>query len=275
MQFLCSYSRRLVGRDQLCIVGGVALNCAANGLIPEPVFVPPVPHDAGVALGAAWHVNPPTGERGAICPYLGIDTYVNGAPTSLATSLEWLPFNEASVVERLLAGEVGGVIEGRAEVGPRALGHRSILALPRPADQRDLINRVKSREPWRPFAPVGLAECGGCLWEERTHLFRYMIGASTVSDTGTEVIAAAMHVDGTARPQVLQEDAGVVGTLLRTLRRSGIPPVLLNTSFNGPNEPIVNTPAEAIATCARLGLDFLVIGDRMTAAKPARAPTVL
>lgn len=273
MQALSFSIRRLARRDELCIVGGVALNCAANGLIPEPVFVPPVPHDTGVALGAAWHVSPPAGERGAMSPYLGLDACADDAPASPAGAcLPWQPFDADAVAERLLAGRVGGVVEGRAEVGPRALGHRSILALPRPADRRDQVNSVKLREPWRPFAPVGLAECNGRLWNERPHLFRYMIGATTVSDTGAGVIAAAMHVDGTARPQVLNDTTGVVGRLLGSLRRSGAPPVLLNTSFNGPDEPIVNSPGEAISTFARLGLDFLVIGDRMAVDVSAGLP---
>jgi carbamoyltransferase len=274
MEFLCSFSRRLIGWDELCITGGVALNCAANGRIPEPVFVPPVPHDAGVALGAAWHVSPPTGRRSAISPYLGMDRGtdrgVYGAQDPfVAAGIAWQPYDEDAVIERLLAGQVGGVVEGRAEIGPRALCHRSLLTLPRPSHQRDRVNRLKSREPWRPFAPVGLAECNGWLWNERPHLFRYMVGAATLSDAGADVIPAAMHVDGTARPQVLDDVTGLVGQLLEALRRAGVPPVLLNTSFNGPNEPIVNSPADAMATFARLGLDFLVIGDRMAVAPPA------
>jgi carbamoyltransferase len=266
VQWLCATGRRLAGRDELCLVGGVALNCAANGLISEPVFVPPVPHDSGVALGAAWHVSPPTGERKAMSPYLGLDITSKGWSNSLTTSgVTCRPLNEELVIERLLSGKVGGIVDGRAEIGPRALGHRSIVTLPRPAERRDQVNRIKSREPWRPFAPVGLAECNGQLWDERQHLFRYMIGASIVTAKGAEVIPGAMHVDGTARPQVATEDLGLVGRLLVELRRDGVHPVLLNTSFNGPDEPIVNTPTEALATFTRLGLDFVVIGDYMIA----------
>ncbi|HEX8245571.1 MAG TPA: carbamoyltransferase C-terminal domain-containing protein, partial [Longimicrobium sp.] len=256
MQLLCASIRHRTGREELCIVGGVGLNCAANGLVPEPVFVPPVPHDAGVALGAAWHVSPPAGERTALSPYLGLDACGDGDGISAAApGLRWQALDEEAVIERLLEGQVGGVVEGRAEVGPRALCHRSLIALPRPVARRDQVNRLKLREPWRPFAPVGLAECDGWLWEGRAHLSRYMIGAAAVTEAGAAIIPAAMHVDGTARPQVLRDETGVVGRLLLRLREGGIPPVLLNTSFNGPDEPIVNTPAEAIATFLRLGLD--------------------
>lgn len=256
---LAALARRAAGREELCLAGGVALNCAANGLVPEPLYVPPVPHDAGVALGAAWALSPPAGPPRALDPYLG------AAPEGGvgAAACAWEPFDAERIAERLAAGRIGAVVEGRAEVGPRALGHRSILALPRPASRRDEVNRVKSREPWRPFAPVALAECDGALWDGRRPFFRYMVGATPVAEAGKAVIPAAMHVDGTARPQVVEDGAGAVASILAALRRGGLPPVLLNTSFNGPGEPIVNSAADAIAAFERLGLDFLVLGDGM------------
>lgn len=264
MQWLATIARSCVGKHQLCVAGGVALNCSANGLLPEPVYIPPVAHDSGAALGAAWHVNPPAGERLALNPYFGL------CPDRVAQNDfmgSWESFDEETVIEWLLEGKIGGVVEGRAEMGPRALCHRSIIALPTPAAQRDRVNTLKRREPWRPFAPVGLAECNGELWGERSHLFKYMLGATNVTKAGEEVIPATIHVDGTARPQIVTKDSGIVARILSRMRAGGMAPVLLNTSFNGPGEPIVNSQSEAIDTMSQLGLDFLVLGNRTIATK--------
>ena len=264
MQWLAALTRSCVGKDQLCVAGGVALNCSANGLLPDPVYIPPVAHDSGTALGAAWHVSPPVGERLALSPYFGLCA---GRVAQIDFTRSWEPFNEATVIEWLLEGKIGGVVEGRAEIGPRALCHRSIIALPTPATQQDRVNALKRREPWRPFAPVGLAECNGELWSERSHLFKYMLGATNVTKAGEVVIPATIHVDGTARPQIVDENSGMVAQLLSRMRAGGMAPVLLNTSFNGPCEPIVNSKSEAIDAMTQLGLDFLILGDRTILAK--------
>jgi carbamoyltransferase len=261
---LAAYARREVGADALCMAGGVALNCSANGKLPEPVYVPPVPHDAGVALGAAWSVCPPTGPPSELSPYLGqaIDGDEIG---SLMAGAGLPPAGEATteaVVDRLTRGLVGAIAHGRAEVGPRALCHRSLLALPDAVSVRDDVNRRKRRERWRPLSPVALASAAGTLWPARPSLHRYMLGATQVRDDQRSSVPAVVHIDGTARVQTIDGDEPVAA-YLAALESAGIPPVLINTSFNTRGEPVVNTAAEAIASAQTIGVDFLVLEGRL------------
>lgn len=261
----------LSGHDAVCLAGGVALNCVANGMLPEPVYIPPFPHDAGVALGAAWCVRPPVDNTGPLSAYLGLNIRVGDEIATLrgAGCLIGDVSMDDLLVE-LLAGRIGAVAEGRAEVGPRALCHRSILALPAPAQVRTRVNAVKRREPWRPFAPVTLSSYARRLWPSQGERERYMIGTAVVSGRARVVMPAAMHVDGTTRPQTLDasSDATVV-RILRGLEAAGVDPVLLNTSFNGRGEPIVNSADDAVGTFLALGLDFLVI-DGLLVRRPGR-----
>lgn len=257
----------LTGHQEVCLAGGVALNCVANGKLPEPLYVPPFPHDAGVSLGAAWRVCPPKHRELLPSPYLGTELRVRGPELDglLAAGYAVSGFTPDAVVELLLDGAIGAVAEGRAEVGPRALGHRSIIAVPNPAEVRNRINTLKSREQWRPLAPVTLADHAPVLWPSQGLRERYMVGSAVVSGPAREVMAAATHpVDGTTRPQVLVPgQAPVVESLLNGLRTAGMPPVLVNTSFNGREEPVVDSAADAARTFRSLGLDFLVLGDRL------------
>lgn len=163
----------------------------------------------------------------------------------------------------LLAGRVGAVVEGRAEVGPQALCHRSVVAVPRPASIHARLNDIKHREPLRPFGPVATVGTVSRLWGgERGDLTRYMVGATLVTETGARVAPAVVHTDGTARPQNLRGgEAPVVKALLGELHRQGNAAVLINTSFNDKGQPIVSTAAEAVDTLRTLKLDFLVLGD--------------
>jgi carbamoyltransferase len=258
-------TRRLAGGDHVCLAGGVALNCVANGLLPEPIYVPPYPHDAGVALGAAWSVCPPAVAGLLDSPYLGSPIVVVGEHRRLRDDGYGVAeLASSDVVDLLLEGAIGAVAEGRSEVGPRALGHRSIVALPHPAAVRDRINRIKGREPWRPLAPVTLPGYAARLWPSDGLREVYMAGTTTCTEHAGEVMGAALHVDGSTRPQVLPAgQSPVVESLLHGLADAGLPPVLINTSFNGPGEPIVDSAADAVGAFQRLGLDFLVLGDHL------------
>jgi carbamoyltransferase len=122
------------------------------------------------------------------------------------------------------------------------------------------INRTKGREQWRPFGPVTNAD--HAYWTSVGDLERYMVGAATMSDRGVRELPAVCHVDNTTRPQRLGgNDEPFVFEVLEVMRRAGHPPVLINTSFNGPGEPIVDSAVEAVNCAARLGLDFLVVND--------------
>ncbi|MEU9119872.1 carbamoyltransferase C-terminal domain-containing protein [Streptomyces sp. NPDC048506] len=265
---LAALTRKTSGVEELCLSGGVALNCSTNGTLPGPLYVPPVPHDAGVALGAAWTVRPPRRRTGALSAYLGVDV---GAPDHLNGGAGWdisgLVRSELDIDEvtgLLLDGRVGAVAQGRAEVGPRALCRRSIIAVPDTADVNTRVNTIKNREQWRPFAGVTRPDYGARLWEQQEHLSRYMLGAAKATELGRSVAPGVVHVDGTTRPQVLHGDeAPAVGAVLDALQRHGAPPVLLNTSFNDKGEPIVNTAADALAAFRAMDLDFLVLGDAL------------
>ncbi len=265
---LAALARELAGTDNLCLAGGVALNCKANGLLRGPVFAPPAPHDAGTALGAAWHVAPPRRAGAArISAFLGPapGAESNGAFDGLHR--ESLSFER--LCEALQAGCCGAIVQGAGEIGPRALGHRSIVADPSDPDMHRRLNDIKGRERWRPFGAAALSTRAGALWEPRPRLSDYMLAGTPVSDVAREQLPSAVHVDGTTRPQELDPECGdlLAGLLAEWGDRAG--GALINTSFNGPGEPIVSSRADAASAFRRLGLDFLVMDDEVVAADSA------
>ncbi|GAA1111112.1 carbamoyltransferase C-terminal domain-containing protein [Streptomyces javensis] len=255
--WLAGQAREMTGIQQLCIAGGVGLNCAANGRLPGEVYVPPVPHDSGVALGAAWSLAAPR-QPSVMTAYTG------GWPGPLSDGHGATPrdLDVDRVADLLADGHIIGVCRGRSEVGPRALCHRSFLASPVTSHMRERMNALKRREQWRPFGPVTHADPG--LWEPAGHLERYMLGAARLTEAGAAAIPAVAHVDGTTRPQRLQAaDEPFVHAVLEALSQRGHPPVLLNTSFNGPGEPLVETADHALACARRLGATALVTDDAL------------
>lgn len=273
---------RETGLSDLCFGGGVALNGVANARILaesgfERVLVPPAPGDAGCALGAAlygdriYFRNPDRDVPDH--PFLG--PRVNAeelARTALDDGHEVEALDDTALMERisgeLAAGRIVGWMEGASEFGPRALGHRSILAAPHSREMRDRLNRdIKSREEFRPFAPVVTSEAAERYFELPTggaRLARFMSGVFPVRSEWRTQLAAITHVDGSARVQVLDRDmAPRLYALLETYgRRSGVP-VLLNTSFNVAGEPIVNRAIEGYSTFRRCGIDALVAGQTL------------
>jgi carbamoyltransferase len=261
---LAALARELAGTDNLCLAGGVALNCKANGLVSGPVFAPPVPHDAGTALGAAWHVAPPrsaSAER--------ISAFLGPAPgaerNGVLDGLHREPLSLERVCEALESGYCGALVQGPGEIGPRALGHRSIVADPSDPDMHRRLNDIKGRERWRPFGAAALSTRAEALWEPRPRLSDYMLAGTPVSDVAREQLPSAVHVDGTTRPQELDPECGDVLAALLAEWGDRAGGALINTSFNGPGEPIVSSRADAIACFRRLGLDFLVIDDEVVA----------
>jgi carbamoyltransferase len=263
----------------LCFGGGVALNGLANSRILaesgfERVFVPPAPGDAGCALGAALYAdrlyfkNPDRDVPDH--PFWG--PAVDAAHLARAAREDDQQVDElddAALIERvaadLAANRVVGWMDGASEYGPRALGHRSLLAAPHRVGMRDRLNRdIKHREDYRPFAPVVTAEAAARYFElpaGGARLARFMSGVFPVRPEWRAELAAVTHVDGSARVQVLERSmAPRLHALLEAYgRRSGIP-VLLNTSFNVAGEPIVNAALEGYSTFRRCGIDLLVAG---------------
>lgn len=264
------------GLDNLCFAGGTALNCPANArLLRETpfrnVFVPPAPGDAGTALGCAvygltalahgsdafrWTHDylgpPPAAQR--------IDAMLAGADD---LRIEHLPDPHAlcaRMIELLCHGRVLGLYQGASEFGPRALGHRSIVADPRTGAMRDWINaHVKEREWFRPLAPVVLEERAPA-WFDLAAPSPFMQYAVQVKASHAPSVPAIVHVDGSARLQTVGPgDDPLLRLLLQGFEaRTGVP-VLLNTSFNGKDEPIVETPDEALAAFRRMPLHALAM----------------
>jgi len=270
------------GLDDLCFGGGVALNGVANARILaeagfDRVFVPPAPGDAGCALGAALYAdriyfrNPDRAVPDH--PFWG--PAVDGlrlARTAREDGQDVAELDEHALIERvadhLAGGRIVGWMDGACEFGPRALGHRSLLAAPHEPATRDRLNRdIKRREEFRPFAPVVPAESAGRFFDlppGGARLARYMSGVFPVRPEWRARLGAVTHVDGTARVQVLEREmAPRLHALLEAYgRRTGIP-VLLNTSFNVAGEPIVTDALEGYMAFRRCGVDVLVGGSTM------------
>ena len=263
----------------LCFGGGVALNGVANARILaesgfERVFVPPAPGDAGCALGAALYAdrlyfkNPDRDVPDH--PFWG--PAVDAAHLARAAREDDQQVDELdddALIERvatdLAANRIVGWMDGASEYGPRALGHRSLLAAPHAIAMRDRLNRdIKHREEFRPFAPMVTAEAADRYFDlpaGGARLARFMSGVFPVRPEWRAQLAAVTHVDGSARVQVLERSmAPRLHALLEAYgRRSGIP-VLLNTSFNIAGEPLVNAALEGYSTFRRCGIDALVAG---------------
>ncbi len=278
-------ARRNYPSRNLCFVGGVALNCVANGRLQresgfERIWVPPCASDTGVPLGSAlWHHHQTLREpRGEVMThaYHGLaypDAEIEKALREAGLAFERL--DEPRLLDRvardLADNRIVGWFQGRYEIGPRALGNRSILASPTSADVRDVINkRVKFREPFRPFAPSVLAE-KAAEWFEITGPDPFMTQAPRVRPEMASRIPAAVHVDGTARIQTVEHAANprYHALIERFEKLTGVP-VLLNTSFNK-QEPIVTRPEEAISCFLRTDMHVLVMGDYYVTDRPAAA----
>jgi carbamoyltransferase len=267
--------RDITGLDSLCYTGGVNLNCSFNGrLARERIFrrhyFLPAAYDAGTSLGAALWVMAAHGEKFLDAPMLLPFHGPSADEGAIRRALEehGLQAEEFPEVAGLLArvaallneGRVVGWFHGRMEMGPRALGGRSILANPGLPRMKDTVNmKVKKREPFRPFAPS--------VPEERAHEFfemtepsPFMLMAVPVRERWRARLPAVTHVDGSARVQTVSAKISPrFHALHLACERLGMPPVLLNTSFNLAGEPIVNTPSEAVASYLKSGMDALVL----------------
>lgn len=264
----------------VCLAGGVAFNCVANGRIFdrtgfEKVYVHPAAGDAGLAVGAAfyvWHqiLDKP---RSFVMDHAYWGPGYTNEQIRDAMNAEGLGNNgcrveelaEDALMQRTAAiiadGKILGWFQGRAEWGPRALGNRSIVADPRRPEMKEILNRrIKHREIFRPFAPSILAESTG-EWFEKSHPSPFMTLAYSVRPEKRSKIPAPTHVDGTGRLQTVTREANprYWGLIKAFEKLTGVP-VVLNTSFND-NEPIVCNPTEAIHCFQRTQMDALVLGD--------------
>lgn len=281
------------GTRLLCFAGGVAHNSSMIGKLQrelrlEDLFVQPAADDSGIALGAAYAgldklgAKPP---RGLDHVFLGPDIEESAVSAAIGKWADWItverPRDPVDAIARLLAdGAVVGMARGRMEFGPRALGNRSILADPRPGENKDRVNRlVKSRESYRPFAPATTQEDAGEYFDLDLPLssYRFMTIVGRVRPRFRSVLAAVTHVDGTARVQTTARSANpYFHSLLKRFGDLTGVPVLLNTSLNNHREPIVATAEDALIFLLTSGVDCLVLGDDLIVRRTAgRSPADL
>ena len=283
------------GLTKLCLAGGVALNSVANGRIlretpAEEIYVQPAAGDGGGAVGAAlyaYHAILGKPRKFVMEHAAWGEEHAAGAIETFLRQegVRYQRFeDEASlierVVDRLKDGKVVGWCQGRFEWGPRALGHRSILADPRRADMKDTVNvKIKFREPFRPFAPSVLAERAEEYFAlpgaARHYPARFMLYVVPVRPEKQGLVPAVTHVDGTARLQTVHKKLNPrYYRLIEAFGQATGVPVVLNTSFNLKGEPIVNTPREAFGTFSQSGMDALVLGDFLIEKPMTRRPGV-
>jgi carbamoyltransferase len=279
--YLAQHLLKRAGSENLCYAGGVALNCVVNELLHEAsgfkrFHIAPAAEDSGPAIGAAyyglWKLLKRNTRQFLSNDALGraysksaIDAAVERTPgVTVAGSKQDLL---GDVVERLCAGQFAGWFQGGSEMGPRALGHRSILADPRNPTAKTLLNaRIKARASFRPFAPSILQEEVGNWFETDGTLVKspFMLRTWRFKSTLREKVPAVVHIDGTGRAHTVDQKSNpLFYSLLRRFYEKTKIPLLLNTSFNGRAEPIVETPDDALWCLLFTGLDFCVLGDRL------------
>lgn len=272
--------KAITGATHLCLAGGVALNCTMTGRLRytgffKDIFVQPASHDGGIPLGAAlavyYQLVPSAARHKMQHLYLGSECPDKDACEATVNS--WQEFvtiryskDISSEAATLIShGNVIGWFQGASEFGPRALGNRSILADPRPAGNKDLINiKVKMREGFRPFAPSLLAERVEDVFElpDSSRDYPFMSFILRVKEAYRYILGATTHVDGTARLHTVDKVINpAYHKLIENFAAITGVPVILNTSFNNNAEPIVDTPEQAINCFLTTDLDCLIIND--------------
>jgi carbamoyltransferase len=271
---LLNHVQKKTGQRAVCLAGGVALNCVANGMLFEKtafrnIYIQPAAHDAGTSIGAALHVWNQVLNRPRDYQMRHVYYGTEYSPDEIRAVLDangarYHSLDEGALLRNtareISNGQIVGWYQGRMEFGPRALGNRSILADPRRKEMKDKLNsRIKYREPFRPFCPSVLAESVGDYFET-DYPSPFMVMAYKIKPRQRENLAAVTHNDGTGRLQTVDQDVNpLYWKLIREFGEISGVPVLLNTSFNE-NEPIVDTPQQALDCFLRTQMDVLVMG---------------
>jgi carbamoyltransferase len=282
---LARYARQVTRLKSLVFAGGVALNCSANGRlirsgIFDEVWIPPFPDDAGVAVGAALATDREFGAGRRPPARLSHAFWMPHALAPADLLAETIPgvtieqFRDdglpAAVADHLARGDVVAWWQGRAEVGPRALGARSILCDPRRRDAHSVVNNIKGREAWRPLAPAVLSEQARQVFDgDLPAAADFMLAAWPVRAPAIRQFPAAVHVDGSTRPQIVHPGPGRYRAVLEAFQeRSGVP-LVINTSFNIDGEPMVLTAEDALRTFLGSRAHVLVLDDVVIRRSPA------
>ena len=257
----------------LCLAGGVALNCLANQKLAqldfiENIYIQPASSDAGISLGGAYLAALELGDKtvpmGDV--YLGpsySDSYIFKELESCGISFKKLKDPAITAVEKILKGNIVGWHQGAMEFGPRALGARSILADPFDKNMKDKVNsKVKFRESFRPFGPSLLCEDKEEILESPLKELPFMTITANVKEPWKTALASITHRDGTTRPQTCDKKQNLLyWSLLKAMKNEKGRGVVLNTSFNQNHEPIINSPKEALAGFFSSGMDCVIIGS--------------
>jgi len=265
---------KLTGCPFVSLAGGVALNCSVNGkiaLMPEvdDLFIFPASHDSGISVGAALQLSfdlgiPPVGKRLTSC-YFG-PIYDNG---EIERVLQNFQISYKELADDLLYQEVANLLckdmivaifTGKSEIGPRALGNRSIIAAPNSDNLRDRVNRTKGRELWRPLCPSVLSEQAHEFFHNAEKGSPFMLRFLTVKEDKKRLIPGVVHIDDTARVQLVESDSNF-GKIIEAYRNISGLPMVLNTSFNLAGEPIAGSPIDALRSFFTSPIDALVLGN--------------
>lgn len=270
---IASHLRKRTGEENLCFAGGVAQNSVANGKLVDAtgfkqVYIPSAGHDAGISMGSAMYAYHHVLGHQRVAPVYSAYTgakYSNEEIEDLlkAKGIEYIKYDDDTlydvVADKLIEPGVVGWFTGRAEFGPRALGGRSIIADPRNNQAKELLNlKIKRRESFRPFAPSILKEYTGEYFTKSDEV-PFMEKVFPIREEKRALIPAVTHVDGTGRLQTVDKEISprYYALIDRFRQKTGVP-ILLNTSFNE-NEPIVNTPEQALNCYLRTQMDMLVL----------------
>jgi len=275
---IVKFLKRKTKSMNICLAGGVALNCVSNGRIMtsrlfENIYVQPAANDAGTALGAAYHIwHDLLGKKRSFVlthPYWGpqySDAEIAAAlKAAKVRNVRKVKNIGKEVAHRLAEGNIVGWFQGKMEWGPRALGSRSLLADPRRADMKMILNeRIKRREPFRPFAPSILAEQASKWFvvpkKCKSISTECMVINFDVRKNKRLIVPAITHADGTSRVQLVNKRTNpLYHKMINEFYKLTKVPLVLNTSFND-NEPIVTSPSDAIKTFQRTKMDYLAIG---------------
>ena len=278
---LARFAHARTGREHLVMAGGVALNCVANARLAREgpfarVWVQPAAGDAGTALGGALYVARELGDAVSPVPSAALgrswgEAALTGVLDEARVDYERPADIAESVAEILAQDGVVAWFQGRSEFGPRALGHRSLLAHPGPAANLQRLNEIKGREEFRPVAPMVLEARAAAIFEGQLPS-PHMLFVHRVHDGWRERLGAVVHVDGTARVQTVSDtDEPLVARMLVAFeRRTGLP-VVVNTSFNTAGRPMVDDPRDALECFGSAPIDALAIGPFLLRRRAAAA----
>jgi carbamoyltransferase len=269
--------KKICGKSRLCLVGGVALNCVANELIVdtgifESVYVFPDSADSGLSVGLVFtalneHLNEFEWNN-----FLAEYNHPKFAPSeavpiNVESSLEKLPWgklDEDVILQELEKNSVVGIFTEGYEYGPRALGHRSFLAKAASPKMKEILNqKIKHREAYRPFAPICLPDDFDIFFESAHRNHEYMSYAVKVKQKAKDLVPSVVHFDDTARVQIATQDCGLVYRILISMKQRNGYGILINTSLNDNDEPIVFDELDAISCFLRTNCDVLVVNNKM------------